>query len=262
MLRYRSIVILFSVLIVVLSACKKASLTDDALNSPYSPVNIPTKPSDDASKPAKDTSNKVIVILGSSTAAGFGATSPDSCWVGRLKLRMTKDKKNVKIINLGIGGYTTYQLMPTGQLSAIPNRPRPDTNANVTAALKYQPDLVIINLPSNDIAANYRDEEILKNYRTIIRLVASARSSYLLTGTQPRNFNQAAMRNRLKILNDKLVSDFPQNVHNYFMKLATPSYAMQRIYNAGDGVHLNNRGHNLVYQTMMTSPVLKTVAGY
>jgi acyl-CoA thioesterase I len=259
---YYRVKLLLLLTIVALSACKKESMTQEDLGPNSATVNIPANPANDPARPAKDTTNKVIVVIGSSTAAGFGASSPDSCWVGRLRLRIKGDKKKIRVINLGIGGYTTYQLLPTGTMSDIPRRPKPDTNANVTAALKYQPDLVVINLPSNDIGANFRDDEILKNYRTIVRLIASARSEFVITGTQPRNFPTVAQRNRLKILNDKLSIDYPQNISDYLKKLSTPTYAIQRIYGAGDGVHLNNRGHDVIYRSVIASPIFKSVAGY
>jgi acyl-CoA thioesterase-1 len=248
-------------LIVTASACRKNSLTDEDLGNSNSPINIPSNPLDiDPAAPPIDTT-KTIVVLGSSTAAGFGASKADSCWAGRLNGKLMADKKAFKVVNLGVGGYTTYHLLPT---STAPKRWRPavDTNKNVTAALKLKPALIIINLPSNDIGANFRDEEIMLNYRAMVRIIASNNVPYIITGTQPRNFITTEQRKRLKTLNDKLINAFPGHIADYLRKLSTPSYNIYKPYSAGDGIHLNNRGHNIIYQTISNFSVFKAVANY
>jgi acyl-CoA thioesterase-1 len=248
------------IIVAVFSSCKKDSLLDDGFDRNVKPINIPASIEIDPARP--DTASKYIVVIGSSTAAGYGASVRDSCWVARLRNKLVADKKRFKVINLAVGGYSTYKLMPNGYISDIAKRPEVDTNKNVTAALKYHPALIIINLPSNDIAANYRDEEILKNYRTIARTIASDRVDYIITGTQPRNFPTAEQRKRLKILNDKMNVEYPGHLDDYFKKLSTSTYGILRNYSAGDGIHLNNNGHRVIYQSVLNFPVFKTVADY
>ena len=249
------------IVIVTASACRKDSLTDEDLSNSNSAINIPSNPLnlDPGALPLDTT--KTIVILGSSTAAGFGASKADSCWAGRLNGKLKADNKGFKVVNFGVGGYTTYQLLPTST-TPKPWRPAVDTNKNVTAALKLKPALIIINLPSNDIGANFRDEEIMLNYRTMVRLIASNDIPYIITGTQPRNFVTAEQRKRLKTLNDKMISGFPGHIADYLRRLSTPSYGLFRPYSAGDGIHLNNSGHKIVYQSIFNFPVFKAVAKY
>lgn len=248
------------VILAISSSCKKDSLTDDGFDSSVGPINIPASVDPDPIK--QDTVNKYIVVIGSSTAAGYGASVRDSCWVARLRSKLVGDNKKFKVINFGVGGYTTYKLMPTGYVSEIEKRPQVDTNRNVTAALKYHPALVIINLPSNDIAANFRDEEILKNYRVIIRTIASSRAEYIITGSQPRNFPAIEQRKRLKIINDKMISEYPTHIDDYFKKISTPTFGILKKYSAGDGIHLNNAGHRVIYQSIYDFPLFKNVADY
>ena len=260
---WRNFKLLFLFLVVVTSsACKKSSLSADEDLGSFNPVvNVPPNPLGiDPNRPPVDTT-KTIVVIGSSTAAGFGATVADSCWAGRMNGKLKADKKGFKVVNLGYGGYTTYQLMPTG-FTTTSRRPLVDTNRNVTAALKLKPSLIIINLPSNDIGANFRDEEIMLNYRAMVRLIASSSVPYIITGTQPRNFVTVEQRKRLKTLNDKMIAGFPGHIADYLRKLSTPSYGLFKPYSAGDGIHLNNNGHKIVYQTIFNFPVFKTVANY
>lgn len=57
---------------------------------------------------------KHIVVLGSSTAAGTGTTNPDSAWVNRFRNYFVAQDSSFRVINLAVGGYTTYHIMPTG----------------------------------------------------------------------------------------------------------------------------------------------------
>jgi len=248
------------VIVAIFTSCKKDSLTDDGFDRNVSPINIPGSLEIDPVK--QDTANKYIVVIGSSTAAGYGASVRDSCWVARLRNKLVADNKRFKVINLGVGGYTTYHLMPTGYVSSVSKRPVVDTNKNVTAALKYHPALVIINLPSNDIAANFRDEEILSNYRVMARTLASSRIDYIVTGSQPRNFPTVEQRKRLKILHDKMIKEYSTHLDDYLNKVSTPTYGIQKYYSAGDGIHLNNNGHRVIYQSIFNFPIFKAVADY
>ncbi|WP_352432878.1 SGNH/GDSL hydrolase family protein [Mucilaginibacter sp. PAMB04168] len=241
------------------TACKKDSLTNEFADD-NATVNVPSNPLDIDPGKIIDTTKR-IVIIGSSTAAGFGASVADSCWAGRLNAKLVRDKKPFKLINLGKGGYTTFQLMQTGS-SPASIRPKPDTNRNVTAALKYNPSLVIINLPTNDIALNFRDEEIISNYRNIIGQIAAKRIEFIITSTQPRNFQLLDQRKRIKILNDKVLAMFPGHVDDYLRKLSSPTWSILKYYSAGDGIHLNNNGHRVIYQTLVDFPIFKTVVGY
>lgn len=247
-------------IVAVFTSCKKDSLLDNGFDSTVKPINIPASIEID---PARgDTTSKYIVVIGSSTAAGYGASVRDSCWVAKLRSKLIADNKRFKVINLGVGGFTTYKLMPNGYVSEVAKRPEVDTTKNVTAALKYRPALIIINLPSNDIAGNFRDEEILKNYRIIARTIASSRVDYVITGSQPRNFPTVEQRKRLKILHDKMITEYPGHLIDYLNKISTPTYGIQRYYSAGDGIHLNNNGHRVIYQSIFNSSVFKSITDY
>lgn len=242
---------LFLGLIIACAACRKADnapapvKSDTVRNIQKSQVDtIPTP----VAKP--DTTTKVIVVLGSSTAAGWGPSKPDSSWVNRLQKRFDTDKKKARIINLALGGFTTYQMMPNG-FNTPSGRPQPDINRNVTKALLLHPDMILINMPTNDIANNYSDEEIMANFQTVVKLIADSKTDYILTGTQPRNFAWPDQCQHLKTLDDKLVSTFKGHVNSILTKLSTPAYTILDKYSAGDGVHLNDKGHAVIYESFV-----------
>src|SRR3954452_11404116 len=131
---------------------------------------------------------KKIVILGSSTAAGNGATSTDSSWAGRLQLQYRKNTSDAdtSIINLAVGGYVTYRIMPDNFVTP-PDRPAVDVNTNVTKALSYNPEIIIINMPSNDITSGYSEQEIMNNFRLLNQLITNQGVRAFITTSQPRN---------------------------------------------------------------------------
>jgi len=223
--------------IVCSAACKKDALTNFNSNSPQAV--------------------HTVVILGSSTAAGTGATPPDSAWAARVQAAVSKSGIKANFVNLAVGGYTTYEAAPSGY--SVANRPAPDTAHNITKALLYKPDLVILNFPSNDIADGYSDDEILANYAAITHKLDSAKVQYIIFSTQPRDFPDASERMRLKTINDKVIAVYPSRVNDFLDQLSTSTYSINPIYSAGDGIHLNNAGHLLIANATLKNSVFVQV---
>src|SRR5215218_3827288 len=96
-----------------------------------------------------------IVILGSSTAFGRGATPIDSSWVNRYTTYVKLKNSQNTVINLAVSGYTTYQVLCPNNFVPPAGRPLPDTMKNITKALSLNPNAIIINLPTNDINYGY-----------------------------------------------------------------------------------------------------------
>ncbi len=236
----------FLVLLAVLClvACKKESISP----APTETIIIPTK-------------TISIVVLGSSTAAGTGASPASLGWVGRIQTKLANDSKNAKVINLALAGFTSYNILPTGYAVA-PGRPMPDSLRNISKALTYKPDLVIINLPTNDIASLYTDDEILSNFRAVSNLLDNSQIPYIVTGTQPRNFATYDQRKRLKTLNDKLRNMYPNSIEDFLERLSEPTWEILSAYSFGDGVHLNNQGHLVIFESIASNSIFKRVLGY
>ncbi|MEO7524707.1 MAG: SGNH/GDSL hydrolase family protein, partial [Ferruginibacter sp.] len=128
-----------------------------------------------------------IVILGSSSSYGYGATTYDSAWAGKFTAYVKRKNSQNVVYNLGIPGFTTYQnLCPTG-FAPPPNRPSPDNSFNITVALALHPDAIIINMPTNDAANDFTIAEQQANYERTMHLADSAHIPVWVTTTQPRN---------------------------------------------------------------------------
>jgi lysophospholipase L1-like esterase len=199
----------------------------------------------------------LIVILGSSTAAGGGASPLDSAWAYRIQGVINKNGTKANFIDLAIEGYTTYHAMPNGY--HVANRPAPDTTANISKALSLKPNLVIISFPSNEIAYNYTATEIMHNYSVMTHMLDSAKVQYIIFSDQPRDFTNYGQRYREKTLNDTIKNTYTTHVNDFFAPLATSNYMIKPMYSAGDGIHLNDSGHALIMNATLNQPIFKEV---
>lgn len=196
---------------------------------------------------APDSASPVIVVLGSSTAAGTGPRSIDSAWVWRLAAYARKQNPRATVINLAIGGYTTYDIMPTG-FTPPPGRPSPKTNHNITKALSYHPDVLIINLPSNDAANGYPVREQLANYAAITSQIADPKTQLFVSTTQPRNFADALQRRIQMDMRDSTHRRFGSHAMDFWTGFANPNGTIKPEYDCGDGIHLNSAAHRILFE--------------
>jgi len=224
-----------------LSSCKKSSIVEASPD----PLAI-SPPSETVEYDLK------LVVLGSSSAFGTGCTPIDSSWVNRFKAQF----KRIEVVNLAANGYSTYYALPSDYFT--PFRPKPDTFRNVTKALSLSPNLVLISFPTNDVASDFTDEEIINNYSKIVSILNEAKIDYLIFSTQPRDFSAAGKRTRLKSLNDKLQSIYASHYYDFFGEIATPSYNIKSDLAAGDGIHLNNKGHRLIFNGLVKNVKIKS----
>ena len=202
---------------------------------------------------------KKVTVLGSSTAAGTGAT-PGFGWVDLLTASFNKNKTDgidTIVDNRALGGYTTYHSMPTGNF--VPNRPTPDETRNVTFVLNNspRPDIVIINYPTNDIANYYDPKEMMDNLRLMFNeLKANGITTYITT-TQPRNSVDPPQRTILRQLVDSIQNTFGINSINFWDDLVTnDGQNMIRPELAEpDGTHVNNLGHQLLFERVLAKNI-------
>lgn len=198
-----------------------------------------------------------IVVLGSSTAAGAGVSIPDSAWVNRYRNYLQAINPANEVVNLAVGGYNTYRIMPTGFIPP-PLRPNPDVVRNITAALAELPDAIIVNMPSNDVAANFTYTEQMFNLDTIVQIANAASVPIWICTTQPRNFAplQAQLQWDIK---DSILAQFSPNAIDFWTGIALPSYWIDPIYDSGDGVHLNDLAHGILEQRVIGADILQNI---
>ena len=206
-----------------------------------------------------------IVALGSSTTMGAAATSNDSAWTGRLQTLFRKNtgplNPDTVVYQVGDYGYTTYHVMPDGYVSPIPGRPAPVPGKNITTALSYHPDVVIINLPSNDVATLsaawvtplYNKKETMDNFRMLYQMVVATGANCFITTTQPRNDLTTDQRQMQRDLVDSIRNNFGINAINFWDDLVTQDGTnglrdeVRHLGYSDADFHLINYGHELIF---------------
>ncbi len=188
-----------------------------------------------------------IVVLGSSTAAGWGVSTPDSSWVKRYQKYLNKTSK-LALINLAKGGYTTYQILPTGMSVPAGLDIRIDSSRNVTKALTYHPYAIIINMPSNDAAHNFPVSIQLTNFDTIIKNAATQGVKTWICTPQPRNFSKRSQVNLQFELLDSIEHRYGDSVIDFWHGFAMENGFIRSEFDSGDGIHMNDLGHRLLVE--------------
>jgi lysophospholipase L1-like esterase len=190
-----------------------------------------------------------IVVIGSSTAAGSGASNIDSSWVGRYRNYMESLNPANEVINLARGGYHTYKLMPSNYVPPS-TRPEPDTARNITQAISLEPDAIIINLPSNDVSLGYGVIEQLVNFDTIVSHALRANIPIWVCTTQPKNYSNPDLVQQQIDLRDSIFARYRDYAIDFWSGMATPEGMIDPLYDF-DGTHVNDLGHALLFRKVI-----------
>ncbi len=196
-----------------------------------------------------------VVVLGSSTAAGSGPRDIANSWVNRYLAYAESLNADNRVINLAKGGYTTYHLMPRDDVPPA-GRPRPDPCRCITMALHLNPAAIVVNMPSNDAAYGYSVEEQLANYDNLLALAARRNVPVWITTTQPRNLT-AEGRANLMAMRDSTYARFGERAIDFWTGLAQPDGTIDQNFDCGDGVHLNDQAHRVLFQRVVQTGLLE-----
>jgi lysophospholipase L1-like esterase len=195
-----------------------------------------------------------VVVLGSSTAAGMAADPLDSSWVNRYKRFLATTFTSYEVVNLAVGGYTTFNVMPNGNVAPAPWNVPPylvAVNNNITRALSLAPSLIIVNLPTNDCALHVPVLQQLANYDVLFQQATAAGVPIWISTSQPRD-QAPDVRGLLKQMRDSILTRYSQRAINFWDGLANPDGTILQLYNA-DGTHLNNRGHAVLFDRVRST---------
>jgi lysophospholipase L1-like esterase len=200
--------------------------------------------------------NKKIAVIGSSSAYGTGASPIDSSWVNRLR-EYFGDGGVDTIYNLAVPGTTTYAGMPTGYVRPANRNPyRVNTTHNITKALSYNPDIVILAYPSNDIGHNFlMRKEYLSNLRAIYHEVIAAGKVCYVASTQPCTHFTTLQKDTLVIAKDSIMKEYGAHAIDFYDPIVGPGRNINPIYDYGDGTHPNDAGHRMLFTAAKTRVV-------
>lgn len=183
------------------------------------------------------------VVMGASSAAGAGASTSANSWVALLQADAMAAQ--VQLQNIAAGGYSTYQAL-SEHCAVNTLRRQPDAQHNIDKALTFGPDLVLLSFPSNDAALGYAAVETAANILLLRGQLADKNIALLVLSAQPRNM-AADKQQLLTELNRLLKPVLTGCFVDIYAALAGAQGGLSVLYDAGDGVHLNDAGHALVY---------------
>ncbi|MEO8181765.1 MAG: GDSL-type esterase/lipase family protein [Deltaproteobacteria bacterium] len=190
-----------------------------------------------------------LSIIGSSTAAGIGASRGDLAWASLLDAALTaKVTTTFSSSNLAQGGYTAIDLLPGSTSSG-----------SIDDAIAEKPDLIVVALAgSNDLGPGVTTETFIAALITLRETARAAGIPTFFMGTLPKNFSQPD-RETLVEWDRAMASEFsvcwiPGPTQPYapcymdvFAALADASLGLAPALDSGDGQHPNDAGHALLF---------------
>lgn len=202
-----------------------------------------------------------IVVIGSSTAAGAGASIPDSAWVARYRAEVYANDTRIPVINLARGGYTTCQLLPDDCPLARVCGPAIDPERNISMALSLNPAAVIVNLPSNDAAKLFSLDQTMDNFEAIVVAAEEVGVPVWVATTQPRNGFTTAQID-LQLTTRQAIEDaFLDRAIDFWTGFSNAEHGVLPSLDSGDGVHLNDAGHAMLFDRVLAAGIPGVACG-
>ncbi len=196
-----------------------------------------------------------VVVIGSSTAQGVGASVPDSAWVNRFRYKSYQKDTRVIVENLARGGYTTYHILPTDNDRGEEVGISVDTLRNISKALSREPSAIIVNLPSNDAANFFSVEDQMTNFRLMEREATDKGIPIWVCTTQPRNFSNNAQIELQEIVRDSIINYFGSHTIDFWNDISDTDGRISPDLDSGDGVHLNDKGHLILSDKVLKANI-------
>jgi lysophospholipase L1-like esterase len=183
-----------------------------------------------------------------------GATTYDSAFAGRYAHYLAGLDPAWQLKNLAVPGYTTYEVMPTGRKPPA-NRPQPDSAHNITKVLALKPQALLICLTGNDIANGYPASEYNANFDSLVAWGTKAGIQVWITTPLPRTANDSAKRAMVMALRERILSRYAPRAIDIYQGLGGADGKYYATYNSGDGIHVNNLGHKMVFQGLVAADI-------
>lgn len=189
---------------------------------------------------------KKVVVMGSSSAYGYfpGTSIPrDSAWAPKVSAHYKSLGILDTLYNIGTPGIDCYIGMPTGYVPP-PGRYPPDPQFNITRAVSFQPDVILINFPSNNYTF-LSTAEIMFCLQTMKDYANALGIQVFISTTQPRDdYFNLVDRQKLREIKDSTIARFGVFAMDFWTPLVNETTLfMKPEYALGDLVHLNPLGH-------------------
>lgn len=186
------------------------------------------------------------VVLGSSTAAGVGA-SPGQAWAARLDEALRS--RGAQVDNRARAGASSYRALPAGAPRAA-GRPATDPAQDVATIVDGHPRIVILSFPSNDAMLGYTAAETTANLLLMRDQARRAGVGVIVLSSQPRDGADALARATMQAIDTALAAELGACFVATHAPLADAQDRIAAAYAVGDGLHLNDAGHGVVFDRL------------
>jgi lysophospholipase L1-like esterase len=186
---------------------------------------------------------KKVVLMGSSTAAGTGASTIALSVFGRLQAYYNTHTW----YNIAVPGRNTNQALDNG------------TSGNIYEALALDPDVILASYPSNDVAAGFTNTQTINNLINLQTIAAANGVEIFFLGTQPRDFADEPRRIQLSTQNDLILSTFTTKAINVYPLLVRTGGFIATDVAVGDQIHVNDEGHRRIFQAVVDNSIFNSL---
>jgi lysophospholipase L1-like esterase len=190
---------------------------------------------------------KNLAVLGSSTAAGTGASQVSRSWVGLLQTWLSKTKRE-SIINLATPGILSTSALCTQQVSSNLAELVSPTR-NVDRALKLGATHLIFAFPSNDTTNGMPAEQTISNLLDMRQCAQSNdKAQVAVMSSLPRDGLTKQQNATIVQIDAAMRKEFGSCYINVRSALAdVNNESIRHDLSAGDGVHFNDAGHAIIF---------------
>lgn len=189
-----------------------------------------------------------LAVLGSSTAAGTGASQAGRSWVGLLQAWLAKTKGG-NIINLAAPGVLSTSALCTQQVNSNISELIAPTR-NIDRALKLGATHFILAFPSNDTTRGMPAEQTISNFLDM-RQCAQSNDKALVAvmSSLPRDGLTKQQNASIAQIDAAMLKEFGACYINVRSAITDTDHesSIRHDLSAGDGVHLNNAGHAIIF---------------
>lgn len=170
-------------------------------------------------------SNQIkIIMLGDSLTAGYGIEKTAS-YPSILQEKLSKGNKSVEIINAGISGSTTAS-----------------ASSRLEWLLKANPTHLFLALGANDGLRGFKLDTTKKNLADAIQLAIQKKVKVLLVGMKiPPNYGV-----KYTMEFEQLYKDLAKKFSIPLLPFLLEGVAGERSLNIPDGIHPNEKGHQII----------------
>lgn len=191
-----------------------------------------------------------LAVLGSSTAAGTGASQVSRSWVGLLQTWLSKTQKE-SVINLATPGILSTSALCTQQVNSNLSELITPTR-NVDRALKLGATRVILAFPSNDTTNGMSAEQTISNFLDMRQCAQSNdKVRVAVMSSLPRDGLTKQQNATIAQIDAAIRKEFGACYINVRGALADSKLEnIRHDLSAGDGVHFNDAGHDIIFNVV------------